>query len=166
MARGSIPAGPAIDRAMGKTTTAAAFILQGARIVYANPAAVAVTGYTRGELEGMNLWEIVHPDVQDAVNEVARARATGDTKPVEVKLRRKDGELRWLEFSTGFVEYDGARRVLGTAFDITDRKAAAQALRESQERLRLALDRGQMTAWEWVKLKALPMVTACHQEFR
>jgi PAS domain S-box-containing protein len=136
-------------RALAETTTAAAFIFDGARIIYANPAAAAVTGYARDELEGMNFWEIVHPDVQDDVNEVARARATGDTKPVEVKLRRKGGELRWLEFSMGFVEYDGARRVLGTAFDITDRKAADKALNESRERLRLALDRGQMTAWEW-----------------
>ena len=57
-------------------------------------------------------------------------------KRYELQILTKSGETRWVDFSTGMMEFDGQASILGTCFDITDRKVAEQALRESEERYR------------------------------
>ncbi len=49
-------------------------------------------------------------------------------------IRRDDKQLRWMEL-TGVLQ-PGARRILGTAADITERKHAEEDLRRSEERYR------------------------------
>jgi PAS domain S-box-containing protein len=58
---------------------------------------------------------------------------------------------RWFSaFSTPLKGADGnITGVIGVAMDISERRQAEQALKESQGRLREALDHAQMTAWEW-----------------
>jgi PAS domain-containing protein len=71
-------------------------------------------------------------------------RAVRDRAPfkAEVRFLRADGEWRWVElyatprFSTGG-EYLGH---VGTSKDITERKRAEDALRESEERFRIMAD--------------------------
>ncbi|HSV53106.1 MAG TPA: PAS domain-containing protein [Burkholderiaceae bacterium] len=64
---------------------------------------------------------------------------------VEYRINRPDGELRWVE-AHGLAVFEGegsARRVIGfggTAADITKRKKAEQALRDSQQLLQSTMD--------------------------
>lgn len=63
----------------------------------------------------------------------------------------EDGSIRYMEARTRY-EYDGAGRLvgsLGVIIDVTDRIAAAQALRDSEERLRLALEATDEGLWDW-----------------
>src|SRR5262249_7768399 len=48
-----------------------------------------------------------------------------------VKILRKDGAARWVDFTAAHIDYDGQPAVLGTAIDITERRAAAH---EAQQR--------------------------------
>ncbi len=50
-------------RMLAETTASSIIIFQGTNIVYANPAAQILSGYTSEELEKMNFWDIVHPDL-------------------------------------------------------------------------------------------------------
>ena len=65
------------------------------------------------------------------------------TFETEYRLRHADGRWLWLLDRSRTVERDADGlpvRVIGFLFDITDRRAAEQALRESEERFRLATE--------------------------
>jgi two-component system sensor histidine kinase/response regulator len=69
----------------------------------------------------------------------------------EAQVYRKDGSMIWVSENARVVrDADGGILYYeGTSIEITDRQQAEQALRESEERLRLALEAGRMGSWDW-----------------
>jgi PAS domain S-box-containing protein len=69
----------------------------------------------------------------------------------EFRILRPDGNLRWIAAKGKFYySPDGEpERMLGMAVDITERKQVEEALREGEERLRLAIRAGKMYAFDW-----------------
>ena len=117
-------------RTLAETAPCAIFIYQGEEFRYANAAAATVCGYSREELQRMSLGEILHPDFRDAVREWGLARQRGEavSPHSEFKIVRNDGQERWLDFSSSFIEFRGEAAALGTAFDITERKRAEEQI--------------------------------------
>ena len=115
-------------RALAQTLPAAIFIHQGKNFLYANPAAESIAGYRLEDYKTMEFWDIVHPDYRGMVRERAASRLTGMDTPqqYDLKIIRKNGEERWVLMSAGRVEYGGAPAIIGTIFDITDRKRAEE----------------------------------------
>jgi len=118
-------------RTLAETVAAAAFIFQGSRMCYVNSAAEAQTGYSREELLKMDFWEVIHPTYRTLVKKRGLARQRGEQVPAqyEVKLLTKNGEERWVDFMAATIEFEGKPAVLGTAFDITERKAAEETIK-------------------------------------
>ena len=85
--------------------------------------------------------EVVHPEDRQRVGEVVRrALATGEPYRVEFRMPLPDGSIRWVE-SCGESRSVSGRQVLnGLLQDITERKRAEIALRESQARLSSIID--------------------------
>ncbi|HXI91185.1 MAG TPA: PAS domain S-box protein [Blastocatellia bacterium] len=128
-------------RLLAQTVPSAIVIFQDSKLVYVNSHSESHTGYSEQELLSMDFWEMVHPDHRQMAKERGLARLRGERVPsrYELKLITKSGEERWVDFAAASMKFEGKPAVLGTAFDITERKLAEEALRETQERLQHVL---------------------------
>ncbi|MHC4424488.1 MAG: PAS domain S-box protein [Planctomycetota bacterium] len=94
----------------------------------------------------------VHPDDRETVTKTTeKAMTQRDPVDYEYRVLRADGTEKTV-LSRGQVFYDEGDnpvRFLGTIQDITKRKQAEDALRESEERLRVALSAARMGTWRW-----------------
>ena len=96
----------------------------------------------------------LHPDdrtfVESAVREASDPTSDGRFEVEYRVIRRGDGVKRWIA-ATGLVAFENSEpvRMIGTVRDVTDRKEAAQALAESEQRLAMALAGTSDGIWDW-----------------
>ncbi|MBI3785709.1 MAG: PAS domain S-box protein [Deltaproteobacteria bacterium] len=124
-------------RTLAETVAAAIFIYKGTALCYVNSEAEAITGYSRAELQRMSFWEVIHPDFRNMVSDRGSARLRGEDveSRYEVMIQRKDGSTRWVDFTGARFQFEDGPAVLGTAFDITERKLVQAAAREREAEL-------------------------------
>lgn len=115
--------------------------------VYFSPRWEAMLGFAQGEVEPrVTLWESrVHPRDKAAVGKALNAHLQGRTPTYEAEYRiqAKDGRWLWILDRGKVVDRrpDGTPiRAVGTHTDITARKRAEDALRDSEERIRAVVD--------------------------
>ncbi|MBZ0199950.1 MAG: PAS domain S-box protein [Ignavibacteriaceae bacterium] len=115
------------------TSESAIFILHETRFKYINKSGQKIFGYTLDELQKKHFWDIVHPDDRALVKERGLARQKKDDIPssYEFRIITKDNEIKWMHYTAGFLEYEGKPALIGNAFDVTKKKIAEEALRES-----------------------------------
>ena len=109
--------------------------------------------FTGGSLEQWlnNRWlELIHPDDQQLV--VEKWQQIIDTREpgrVEYRLRRRDGQWRWIvESCVPYQAFNGVHEGwVGMSTDITNAKLASIALVEREQHLNLALKATRMAAW-------------------
>jgi PAS domain S-box-containing protein len=111
-----------------------------------------ILGYPEHELIGMTGRQISHPEDLDVINkERARMdRREVDHVRVEKRYLRKDGSTVWISFSM-VVEHDAAGKPtyeIAIFDDISERKAAEAAVRESEERFRSLTQLSSDWYWE------------------
>ncbi|SEI22936.1 diguanylate cyclase/phosphodiesterase with PAS/PAC sensor(s) [Pseudomonas asplenii] len=104
--------------------------------------ALQVIGMTTVEL---GLWV----DPQECERLVKALRTRGEPVSQEVQFRASNGQIHDGILSAQRVELEGQAYLLSTFLDTTERKNAEQALKDSQERLDLALDSAQLGTWDW-----------------
>jgi PAS domain S-box-containing protein len=120
-------------RLLAETTQSGIFIFrENGTFCYFNPQVEAFTGYSADELRSMTVWDVVDADLRDIARERAAARFHGEAvaSRVELKITRKSGGTRWVDFSATPTMFEGQPAVLGTAFDITDSKRNELRARE------------------------------------
>jgi PAS domain S-box-containing protein len=87
--------------------------------------------------------DMLHPEDREPTRKaIVRSLERGDDYSVEYRVTSRHGAMRWIA-ARGQVEFDSNRkpvRMLGVAIDVTERKRGEQALRESEERFRLAVE--------------------------
>ncbi len=108
---------------------------------FANPALCRMLGYTEHELTALSLADI-HPkqDLQHVIA-VFESQARGDiTRETEIPCLRKDGSILHVDIHSTIITIDGKRNAVGLFRDITERKQAERALKNSEERLSLVFN--------------------------
>ncbi|NLH47857.1 MAG: PAS domain S-box protein [Myxococcales bacterium] len=111
-----------------------------------------ITGYSQEELIGQNV-QMLYPTIEEAqlTGEVLfRQIAQKGTGTQEIRCRRKDGSIIDILLSlTPMSPGDPSVSITFTALDITERKRAEIALRESEERWQYALEGAGDGVWDW-----------------
>ncbi|MHA7816884.1 MAG: hybrid sensor histidine kinase/response regulator [Pseudohaliea sp.] len=99
----------------------------------ANPALCTMLGYEKAELEALTLRDIEAIDSEDEfMGKVERVRTRGHAR-FDSRHRRKDGSTVEVEVSIRALELDGEDCYYAFINDISERKAAEAALRESRD---------------------------------
>jgi PAS domain S-box-containing protein len=123
-------------RALAESSSSAIFLIQGTKYIYVNPAFESIIGYTIEDLADMNFWDFTHPDMRDLIRDRGLNRLKGQGPPsrYEIKFIAKNGQEKWVDYSTTVIDLENKPTILGSTYDITERKQAERSLKESEEK--------------------------------
>ncbi len=110
-------------------------------IVEINQVMCDLSGYTREEVLGKTtqaLGGFIPAEFHEALWRTLDA--TGRLDQVDYPFRRRDGTPRHALVSAERITVDGEDYILGVFMDVTDRRRAEEALRASEERMRLFVE--------------------------
>src|SRR5271168_2019254 len=122
-------------------------------LLLANPALCSMLGYAEDELCGMNCSQFANPEDSQDDWALFQQLQTGviDQYSIEKRYVRKDGAKIWGRLNVSLLENSDGGSPLVFAFleNITERRRTEDALRESEQRFRLATYAGKMFSYEW-----------------
>jgi PAS domain S-box-containing protein len=123
------------------------------RPVDANAAFQTMLGYTLDELKALSVPDISDPGDDQRTRSLYRAMLEGSISSftMEKRYRRKDGSPLWTNLTGTLIrnEKNEPEYSIGIVEDITVRKQAEQALRDSESRLKEAQEIAHVGNWEW-----------------
>ncbi len=126
--------------------------VQRREVVRCNRRLEQMLGYEAGELTGRSTRSWFRSDARwDAAADEAYARmAAGGIMEGDARLVRKDGSRLWCRVIARALDPAAPREsAIFTFADVDQRVAAENALRESEEKLRLAVEAADLVYWEW-----------------
>ena len=119
------------------------------RILEANDRACEALGYTPEELGRLSIRDLRDPSTVGDLDSFRQLQLAQGSMLLETRYRRKDGSTFPVEVSVRVIQHGRRRLFHGIARDITERKVAEAALRQSEERLALALEATADGVWDW-----------------
>ena len=108
-------------------------------IIDCNMATIKMFGYNKDELIGKYYIDvgIFTPDqVSYFVKTFKKLRQGIETKPFELKIRKQDGSLMWVNYQSSMVILDGQILVESIVQDITEKKKAEDMIKEEIKKLK------------------------------
>jgi PAS domain S-box-containing protein len=127
-------------RSIVENSQAGIMILDDAyQLIYVNPQICRMSGYSRKGLIGQDFRKFLDEESKQLVADRYIQRQRGEEVPprYEFNIVRKDGQKRRVEISSAVIKDSAGKvRTVVQLLDITERKQAEEALRESKEQLR------------------------------
>lgn len=120
-------------------------------IRFCNPALARMFGYADcDDLLGKNLWEtLIAPHEWPELKQRTDAFYRGEPQPMHPGWQglRQDGSSLWIQATASVISWEGKPAICAFYLDITERKLAEEALRESESRHRLLLEQVPAIVW-------------------
>lgn len=104
------------------------FVMDKNSIIYSNPRAAEISGYSAEEMLTLTPYSMIHPDDREMVRRNHTGRIFGEKSPPVYSFRiiRKNGTIRWIQTSSVVIEWDERQVTLDFFTDITDLKIAEE----------------------------------------
>ncbi|MEI9983201.1 MAG: PAS domain S-box protein [Aliidongia sp.] len=115
------------------------------RVLFANHRSQAQF-YPPGGADRTDAYYVMPEDQQKLLDRLRRA---GSVENYEVEMRRGDGSTFWALVSATSITFSGEPAILASYHDITDRKAAEEALLASEVRYALISRAANDGIWDW-----------------
>lgn len=114
------------------------YVVRKGVIRFANPKSAKVSGYSREELLGMPVANLIHPEDREWVTQrhVLRSGERAEEDRYVHRIITKQDRVRWIEVNAVRIRWKGKSAIMVFATDVTDRKMAEDALWASERRYR------------------------------
>jgi PAS domain S-box-containing protein len=130
-----------------------ALVANDGRFFRVNRALCEIVGYSQEELTGLTFHDITHPDDLDADLALLDKLTRGEIPRYQLDKRyiRKDGSVVDITLNASVVrDRDGTPLYyIAQIEDVSARKRVERELRESEERVQLALEGADLGSWDW-----------------
>ena len=123
-------------RILAENTVCGIVILQDGKIAYSNPAFARLIGDPAGELENLNLSDVLRAaHIQEGTDVPVPLTMRNDPLPgnYEIRIHASDDTDRWLDITaSGIIPFGDRPSVLLTVFDVTQNMKSQESLRRSE----------------------------------
>jgi two-component system cell cycle sensor histidine kinase/response regulator CckA len=112
----------------------AIFIAQDKTIKFPNPRAIEMSGYSAGELPGLSVLDLIHPEDQGIIFGGKRQEPKdGFPKTCIFRIINKNKEMLWAQLNTVRITWEGQPATLNFLKDITEQKKLEDRLQRAKK---------------------------------
>ncbi len=120
------------------------------RFTYVSPVIQEILGYSATELIGRYFYTLVPSEQRHILGEKLKEAQEGKLSPSDFKMVDRSGSIHWGRIiAQPLLEGTRITGISGLIEDITDLKNGEEALRESEEKLTLAIEGSGAGLWDW-----------------
>ena len=123
------------------------------KFITINDAMIIMSGYSQEELLSLDVTDILDDDSKEIFQARINKMKDGEKQDeqIEYKIRTKNGRIIYVILKVKFKLDDQGVPIgaMVVGHDITERKMAENELKDSQEKLELALNAGNIGIWSW-----------------
>ena len=119
------------------------------KIAYVSSAVERIFGYSAEDLVGQDVTLFIHPDDLNLLKTRLESALGGISIVSELRFIDKNGLVHTVRTYGRPIEVGRLRGLHGILVDVTEQKKAEEALKESEERLKLAIEGADLAAWNW-----------------
>ena len=115
-------------------------LVQDEQVIYVNPAVSTITGFPEAEIRELSVEELLHPEDRERMRTRKLGDLTGAVEETEVRIRRKDGDWRWVRTATQAINLHHRPALFSMMIDVTERKNSEAELVRREEQFRSLLE--------------------------